>query len=200
MPHSYENTKNNFSSFDEFKEVATKTLHEVYGREKPFDVIDFSYNETHYRAVGYRDGEELPPEQQEGEPLQAEVVVELTAEEAADLEAKVKSGHMSFEAAAAFGLKEIDGVPVLEAAKNALRNPDAPVGRVEVSKGIVKIGEATASTAAADLADASGVDISKVEGTGKDGIIKLGDVKDYIANNAPAQENADGNGNEQSDA
>lgn len=47
--------------------------------------------------------------------------------------------------------------------------------------------EVEASAAARELAEAEGVDLSQVEGTGKDGNITKGDVEDYIADQADAE-------------
>src|SRR5690606_24563490 len=48
-----------------------------------------------------------------------------------------------------------------------------------------------ASDAAVQLAAQHGIDLSQIEGTGRDGIIKKSDVEDYIKNHAPVTENAD---------
>lgn len=261
MPRLYENAKQNFSCFEEFQEVATKTLNEIYGRVKPLDVIDFSYNETHYKAIGYYNDEVIPDPQAVGAPLSPEAAAaeqaardqeesnkkiaadEAAAEElriralyaakepvtyedlltaaklgiplpeeiAAQLEQAVKTGRMSYEAAHAAGLATVDGVPTLEAADNVLKtavaNQNAEAAKSEVPAetknlpyNVKQVGDKTISDKALQLAEANGVDISKIEGTGRDGTIKVDDVKDYIANNAPAKENADGNGDEQSNA
>lgn len=264
MPRIYENAKQNFSSFEEFKETATKTLNEIYGRVKPLDVIDFSYNDTHYKAVGYYDDEAMPAPQKPGVPLSNEAAaaeqtardeeeknkalaveeaareelrikaayaakepvsyedlvlaktlgIDLPEEIAAQLEQGVKEGRFSFEAAHAAGLVAIDGVPVLEAAKiarktgvvnqvadqnkEAAKSEEPPVRNLPYN--VKQVGDKTISDKALELAVANGVDISKIDGTGRDGTIKVDDVKDFIANNAPAKENADGNGDEQSNA
>lgn len=259
MPRLYENAKQNFSSLEEFKEVATKTLNEIYGRVKPLDVIDFSYNETHYKAVGYYSNEEIPDPQTEGAPLSEEAAaavqaareleatnvkkaneeaaseelrikalyaakepvsyedlltaaklgVALPEEIAVQLEQAVKEGRMSYEAAHMAGLVAVDGVPTLEAAQKLLQsavanqNKEAADSTLEekpknLPYNVKQAGDKLISDKALELAEAKGVDISKIDGTGRDGVIKKSDVEDYIANNAPAKENANGNGEQQS--
>jgi hypothetical protein len=262
MSRIYTNAKANFTSFDEFKEVATKTLNEIYGRVRPLDVIDFGYNENEYVAVGYYDGEEMPQEQKAGEPQSGEAAAAeqfarenedkakaqahaeaveaeqritaaiiagealspedqviavnlgillpqapaaLTDEQAAELEAKVKAGLYSYEAAHAAGLQTVDGVPTLEAAKIVRTTPakeqvaDENEAAAESTFTVKEILAATDEAIA--LAAQHGIDLKLVTGTGKDGNIKKSDVANYIeANKAPAQENANGNGDEQSNA
>jgi hypothetical protein len=323
MPRIYENAKTNFSSFEEFKEIGVKTIQEIYGRVRPLDVFDFSQNETHYKVVGYYDGEVIPEEQAAGEPQSAEaaeaeriareqdeanraaaeeenqkettrlhelvdagvvpspedteiavrlgiakdldekvsarfdalkakfgtenvvpssvevgkpvilvvtkdnekiaegtfaelealqvVVEELTEEQAADLEAKVKSGHISFEAAEAAGLKTVDGVAIADARKAArgglqsdiaAANGEAAGSTItkDLPYGVKEHDGKLISDAALELAIANKVDLKKIDGTGRDGVIKKSDVADYIKNHAPAQENANGNDSKQSNA
>ncbi|MCA9340117.1 MAG: hypothetical protein KDA17_04355 [Candidatus Saccharibacteria bacterium] len=273
MPVLYENARGNFANFDHFKEVATKTLNEIYGRVRPLDVVDFFQTATTYKAVGYYDTETIPDSQPDGAPISdASAEAERTAREqqianekiaaeeaaaeelriraaftakqpvsyedlvlanrlgiplpeeiAVQLEQGVKEGRFSFEAAHVAGLTHIDGVPTLEAAKNYLyqaivnqnneaaesplpeqqEDTDAPPPPPEIKElpyGVKGVGDKTISDKALELALTKNLDISKIEGTGRDGTIKVSDVKDYIANNAPATENADDNSNEQSDA
>jgi pyruvate/2-oxoglutarate dehydrogenase complex dihydrolipoamide acyltransferase (E2) component len=263
MPRIYENAKTNFSSFEEFKEIGVKTIQEIYGRVRPLDVFDFSQNETHYKVVGYYDGEVIPEEQAEGEvqsdaAAEAERIAreqdeanrlaaeqeaheaririqaiidageeltdedaaiatnlgielpkkELTEEQAAELEAKVKSGHISYEAAEALGLKTIDGVAIADARKAARGDLQGDVaaanGEAATTKdlpyGVKEHDGKLISDAALELALEKGVDIKKIDGTGRDGVIKKSDVADYIKNHAPAQENANGNDTKQPNA
>lgn len=67
MPRIYEQPKAAFSNFDHFKEIAVKTLNEIFGRVRPLDVIDFSEDAENYKAVGYYDDEQIPEEQAPGE-------------------------------------------------------------------------------------------------------------------------------------
>lgn len=264
MPRLYENTKNNFSSFEEFKEVAAKTLNEIYGRVRPLDVIDFSFDELKYKAVGYYNDEVIPAPQEPGAPLSEEAAaaeqaardaeaknLTLAEDEAADaalrikalyaakepvsyedlvlannlgivlpeeiaaqLAQGVKEGRFSYEAAYAAGLTDLDGVPTLEAAKNALKqgvvntevaNQNAEAAKSEPSVkdlpyGVKEIDGVLISDKALEFAQEKGVDVKQIIGTGRDGVIKKSDVTDYIANNAPAKENANGNSDEQPNA
>lgn len=261
MPRIYENVKQNFSSFEEFKEIATKTLNEIYGRVKPLDVIDFSYDAEKYKAIGYYNEEEIPAPQEPDAPLSEEAAaaeqaardgeeknkahaveeaaheelrikaifaakepvsyedlvlattlgVAIPEEIAEQLVTAVKTGRMSYEAAHAAGLVAIDGVPTLEAAKNLIKtviaNQNAEAAKAEapgevkpLPYGVVDFEGVLISDKALELVKEKGVDIFKIVGTGRDGVVKKSDVIDYIKNNAPETENANGNGDEQSNS
>ncbi len=65
-----------YCNVEEFQEKAARTLTELFGREKPFDVFDFSEDKKAgtYTCIGYREEEDdIPGEQKVGEPLSDEV-------------------------------------------------------------------------------------------------------------------------------
>lgn len=104
MPRIYENIIANFTTYQEFKEVATKTINEIYGRVRPFDIFDFhevpatETQEAKYVATAYYDDEENVPEAQpEGERVSPE---SLAAAEAARLSEDDDKRTAEIEAAA----------------------------------------------------------------------------------------------------
>lgn len=224
MPRIYENAKTNFTCFDHFKEIATKTLNEIFGRAKPLDIIDFSEQGTMYKAIGYYDDEMAPPEQAPGQLVgaeQYEAEMKARAEHEAHMEQarkelgkspeeiveEVKQGRMSFEAAAAFGVTHIEGVTIQDHVAVALQNvndgdlqPD-DVDAAAEAQTFTKEEVMNATDAAIELASANGIEIGDVKGTGKDGNVLKGDVEKHIeSTKAPAQENANDPSNEQPDA
>ena len=69
MPKTYKNHRNNFANFQEFKEVAIKTINEQFGRVTPLDVFDFAEEGDQFKCVAYWDHENIPAEQQVGDVL-----------------------------------------------------------------------------------------------------------------------------------
>lgn len=59
MPYLYENSKQNFTNIDHFKEIAIKTINELFGRVKPLDNFDFRETDTTYVGLGHYDSEGL---------------------------------------------------------------------------------------------------------------------------------------------
>jgi len=73
----YEGPSQNYTNLEVFKETAVKTLNNIYGRRKPFDVFDFSEHEkdglTYWKCVAYHEGDaNVPQEQKPGEVLSEE--------------------------------------------------------------------------------------------------------------------------------
>src|SRR3954468_22684701 len=74
MPRHYSGPVVNYHNVEHFQETAIKTINEIFGREKPYDVFDFSEDKAAgtYSAVAYYDDEDMPVEQKRGEALSAE--------------------------------------------------------------------------------------------------------------------------------
>lgn len=169
MPYLYENSKTNFSCLDHFKEVAVKTINEIYGREKPLDVFDFSETHDTYKCVAYYDHEDMPDEQAEGEVLSQDAQAAIDKFEDVDKE-------------------ELE-------AEEAVEDEGETNDETKYDLGTVL----KASDAAMKLAAEKGVDLKLVTGTGADGNITKGDVEKFLKQ-APAEENANEIGDEQSNA
>ena len=62
---SYEGPSQNYTNLEVFKETAIKTLNNIYGRPKPFDVFDFSEYQkdglTYWRAVAFHENKAPAP-------------------------------------------------------------------------------------------------------------------------------------------
>lgn len=257
MPKLYENSKSNFSSFDEFKEIAVKAINETFGRVRPLDVFDFSENDTDYKCVAYYNDEKIPEEQPVGEVVSDESAeAERVAREQdeankqkAKEDAEAHKARLSEAVAAGLAISPEDAAIAAalgiaddlalqtDSRLNALKDhykaddilieddvePGKPVNfrfmregnvittgtLVELEAAVASRGENEhqkrlkqngASDAAVTLAAEHGVDLSQVEGTGRDGVIKKSDVEDYIKNNAPMTENADAGIEQQPDA
>ena len=252
MPYAYRNNKQNFTNMDHFKEMAVKTINEMYGRVNPLDVFDFSEDENDFIAVAYREGEEhIPPEQKVGEltsddSLSAQKVAEQNAEDNLDkaqAEEKEAIDRITGAVMAGKAVSEEDAVRAvnlgidkqlqehMDARNQAIMDffqvqleiADTDKDDFIILKGVSPDGfeirgsypeleermrteekrEAVvvkASPAAQKLAEENGVDLARIVGTGEHGNITVPDVKAYIANPAPAQENADEGNNNQSNA
>lgn len=192
MAKRYVNVKENFSSFEEFKEVATKTLNEIFGRGKPFDLFDYSYDDNGtYTAVGYYEGEE-PAEIEEGTPLPEEAVAEIEKTEVVsnDEVEEIKALKERIDAAATEET-ELSYADLKRGAELGLFTE----GPHEGAKVYTLAQILGASDQAIELAEELNVDIRLIEGTGKAGNVGVADVREYVkANPAPAKENADDNG------
>jgi len=252
MPYLYENSKVNFSNFAHFKEVATKTLNEIFGRVTPIDVIDFDETKDTYKAVGYREGEEKIPgvttkteedqarnddqanrEKAEAEALEAaariaeivrsgktlspedqSIAINLGDELFVDLKTEMQARFKALEEFFSAELHALDtdgegfsrfalvrdnetvAEGTLAELEERTKTEEKPVYNLDTILG--------ASDEAIKLAEEHNIDLKLVTGTGKDGNIKVGDVREYIkahgSNPAPLKENADDNGDEQSNA
>lgn len=194
MPYLYENSKTNFSNFAHFKEVATKTLNEIFGRVKPLDVIDFDEIKDTYKAVGYREGEEKIPG-----------VTTKTEEDKAREDDQANREKAEAEALeAAERIKKIlkEGGTLTDDDKVIAANLGIELPASEQTFTEHDVFNATDEALA--LAKEHNIDLKLVTGTGANGNIKVGDVREYIkahgSNPAPVEENADDNGNEQPNA
>lgn len=195
MPYLYENSKTNFSNFAHFKEVATKTLNEIFGRVKPLDVIDFDETRDTYKAVGYREGEEKIPD----------VTTKVEEDKARE------DDQANREKAETEALEASDRIKKLLEEGGALTDDDKAVAAnlgielpKEDQKEFTEHDVFKATDDALLLAKEHNIDLKLVTGTGANGNIKKSDVANYIkahgSNPAPVEENADDNGNEQPNA
>lgn len=194
MPYLYENSKTNFSNFDHFKEVATKTLNEIFGRVKPIDVIDFDETKDTYKAVGYREGEEKIPPVTTKKQEQKAREDDQTNREKAEAEA-LKAAERIKKILEEGGTLTDDDKVIAANLGIELPAPEQTFTEHDVFN---------ATDEALALAKEHNIDLKLVTGTGANGNIKVGDVREYIkahgSNPAPVEENADDNGNEQPNA
>lgn len=75
MSHVFKDHIKNYSCLQEFQEKSVRFLNELFGRQEPLEIFDFTINEVEgqYAAIGYREGEKIPEEQKPGEAVSEEI-------------------------------------------------------------------------------------------------------------------------------
>lgn len=177
MSHKFTGQISHYSGLPEFQEAAVKKLNELFGRQRPLDVFDFSVDHKNgtFEAIGYYE-EHAPKAKKIGEPV--EEVQTITDENGFPIEGEEDDEKIEKP------IEEISKpveVPVEEninpadiSTEPVDRSAELPVEQDAVEP-IVQC-----TNAAIVLAQKSDIDIRKVIGTGVDGKIGKPDVEKYI--------------------
>lgn len=123
MPRHYSGPVQNYHNVEHFQETAVKTINELFGREKPYDVFDFSEDKAAgtYSAVAYYDDEDMPAEQKCGEALSPEAKEALKPQAAPAADAKEP--------------EEGDALPEVHVAIDAFL--EQVIGKVPAKRGLI---------------------------------------------------------------